>query len=224
MKLEEQLHNAMLVMYTRAGKEAGYWGRRFLQSVKKNGGLSTARRMLQPTKQKAQLQGLHSLIKARRADLSLEYLVLQNPYSKLFKPNELTEAKRRLSKIPPQSMPAEISPELNFPESLSLYEGSRKTATVNKYERDKRARNLCIKKWGTNCNVCNMSFEKFYGIIGKDFIHVHHLDPLGLRKKRKKIDPIKDLIPVCPNCHAMLHTRNPPIGIEELKFILQSKR
>ena len=62
-----------------------------------------------------------------------------------------------------------------------------------------------------------MNFEKTYGERGKGFIHVHHLDPLGTRKKRKKIDPIKDLVPVCPNCHAMLHSTDPPLGIEELK-------
>jgi predicted HNH restriction endonuclease len=27
----------------------------------------------------------------------------------------------------------------------------------------------------------------------------------------------KDLIPVCPNFHAMLHTSSPPVSVEELK-------
>ena len=76
MKLERQLHEAMIEMYKRAGEETGYWGKRFLQSVRNNGGLATAQRMLKPSQQKAKLQGLYSLVKARRADLSLEALAL----------------------------------------------------------------------------------------------------------------------------------------------------
>jgi 5-methylcytosine-specific restriction protein A len=73
---------------------------------------------------------------------------------------------------------------------------------VNAYERSAKARKICLAHWGTACVVCSISFEKVYGDIGKDFIHVHHLDPLAMIKKRKTIDPKKDLRPVCPNCHA----------------------
>ena len=219
MKLERQLHEAMIEMYKRAGEETGYWGKRFLQSVRNNGGLATAQRMLKPSQQKAKLQGLYSLVKARRADLSLEVLALKTPYNKLFTRSELAEARRRLRELPKGAMPTSITPDQNFPEtnSLPIEEGGVKKILVNVYERDPRARKICLEKLGTSCRVCSMNFEKTYGERGKGFIHVHHLDPLGTRKKRKKIDPIKDLVPVCPNCHAMLHSTDPPLGIEELK-------
>jgi 5-methylcytosine-specific restriction protein A len=36
-----------------------------------------------------------------------------------------------------------------------------------------------------------------------------------------QVDPIADLRPVCPNCHAMLHSRRPtPLSIAELKRII----
>jgi 5-methylcytosine-specific restriction protein A len=60
-----------------------------------------------------------------------------------------------------------------------------------------------------------------YGKIGDGYIHVHHLTPLNaLKGKPQKIDPIKDLRPVCPNCHEMLHKTDPPYTIERLKEII----
>lgn len=47
-------------------------------------------------------------------------------------------------------------------------------------------------------------------------IHVHHLKPLGEVGEGYLLDPVADLRPVCPNCHAMLHRRKPALGIDEL--------
>jgi 5-methylcytosine-specific restriction protein A len=65
-----------------------------------------------------------------------------------------------------------------------------------------------------------MSFEECYGEIGKGFIHVHHKKPLAACRGSYQLDPEKDLVPVCPNCHAMLHTSDPPLSVEELKSIM----
>ncbi|WP_196894029.1 HNH endonuclease [Aureivirga marina] len=101
-------------------------------------------------------------------------------------------------------------------------EGSIKKVLVNNYERNSSARKKCIEYHGFNCAVCDMNFEKFYGKeIGKDFIHVHHKIDLSLIKKTYTVNPITDLIPVCPNCHAMLHKKTPAYTIEELKYLIQ---
>ena len=105
--------------------------------------------------------------------------------------------------------------------SQKFTEGALKTVTINAYERNKKARQVCIEYYGTTCVVCGMSFEKKYGEIGKGFIHVHHIKPLGTIGARYKVDPIKDLRPVCPNCHAMLHMRKPPYEVDELKAMLK---
>ncbi|HHZ8125938.1 TPA: HNH endonuclease, partial [Klebsiella pneumoniae] len=74
---------------------------------------------------------------------------------------------------------------------------------------------------GCLCRVCGIDMMKVYGEIAKGFIHIHHLIPLSDIKENYSLDPKKDLIPVCPNCHAMLHRRNPPFSSEELKSIIK---
>ena len=104
-----------------------------------------------------------------------------------------------------------------------IYEGAKKSVTVNVYERDDDARKKCIAHYGYRCKVCGFDFVSVYGDIGKGFIHVHHLTPLADIKKEYVVDPTKDLVPVCPNCHAMLHRTNPPYTIAEMKLKIQKQ-
>ena len=70
------------------------------------------------------------------------------------------------------------------------------------------------------CHICGFDFEKTYGAVGKRFIHVHHITPVSELGPDYRINPEKDLIPVCPNCHAMLHRRKPPYLPEELRSVI----
>lgn len=109
-----------------------------------------------------------------------------------------------------------IFPEEGFsPETL--VEGAAIRITVNSYERNVRARRKCIEHYGIVCLACGFDFEGIYGEIGSGFIHVHHVRPLAEIGERYEVDPIRDLRPVCPNCHAMLHSQSPAMSIEELK-------
>ena len=70
-----------------------------------------------------------------------------------------------------------------------------------------------------------MNFEQTYGELGKGFIHVHHVIPVSEIGKEYKVDFKKDLIPVCPNCHAMLHRKNKDgenVSVEELREIVRN--
>ncbi len=106
-------------------------------------------------------------------------------------------------------------------ESGSYYEGSVRRVSVNAYERDSKARQKCIEYYGLNCFVCGFNFGDTFGKLGEGFIHVHHLHPISEIGEAYKVDPINDLRPVCPNCHAMLHRRSPPLSIDELKQLLK---
>jgi 5-methylcytosine-specific restriction enzyme A len=105
-----------------------------------------------------------------------------------------------------------------------LIEGAKKTIIVNAYERHPQAKKKCVQHHGVSCCICDFNFENTYGILGKDFIHVHHLKPISTIGKSYEIDPIIDLRPVCPNCHAMLHQKKEVLSIEELKMMLKKKQ
>lgn len=100
-------------------------------------------------------------------------------------------------------------------------EGSTKTIRVNVYERSPAARRDCLLHHGYSCKVCKFNFQDFYGAIGGDFIHVHHKKPLAKINRGYKVDPVQDLEPVCPNCHAMLHSREPVYTSAELRRMLR---
>ncbi len=103
-----------------------------------------------------------------------------------------------------------------------LKEGAVKQIFINSYERNPIARKICIENHGYCCTVCGFDFEKIYGEIGKQFIHVHHLIEISKRGKEYKVDPTKDLLPVCPNCHAMLHMKTPPLSVIQLKEMMNA--
>jgi 5-methylcytosine-specific restriction enzyme A len=111
----------------------------------------------------------------------------------------------------------ETHPEI-LPEEVTIsephFEGAVRQVMVNLFERDPNARKACLAHYGYKCRCCDASLVEFYGDIAREFIHVHHLVPLSDIKTEYSIDPIKDLVPVCPNCHAMLHRRRPPYTIE----------
>jgi len=102
-------------------------------------------------------------------------------------------------------------------ENYSYIEGKHRVVCINRYERDSDARRRCIEHFGVKCFVCGFDFEKMYGNIGKNYIHVHHKIPLSTIKQEYQVNPIKDLIPICPNCHSMVHSRIPPLDVKELK-------
>ena len=108
-------------------------------------------------------------------------------------------------------------------EVLSIPEGKRAVVKTERIERSAKARRECIKAYGYACSVCGMTFESVYGRISPPYIEVHHLKPFGGSKKERRVDPVKDLRPVCPNCHAMLH-RGAPYKIETLRGMLRREK
>lgn len=101
-----------------------------------------------------------------------------------------------------------------------LPEGAKARVEVNRYERSHLNRAVCIEAHGTKCAVCNFDFVDFYGDIGIGYIHVHHILPVSQIGENYVIDPIRDLVPICPNCHVMLHRNDPPLTIDELKAVI----
>jgi Predicted restriction endonuclease len=118
---------------------------------------------------------------------------------------------------------------VDFPDDVVqefFTEGKAIEVFVNKYERNQDAREACIAQKGCICSICGFDFEKTYGTLGRNFIHVHHIVPLNEIKNDYVVNPAKDLIPVCPNCHAMLHRKKEDgsfPSVEELKKLFGSR-
>ncbi len=108
-----------------------------------------------------------------------------------------------------------------IPDPTGLTEGAVRRITVNAYEREPAARRQCIAAHGTNCSICEMSFGEAYGPEAEGYIHVHHLRPLSEIGGEYTVDPVKDLRPVCPNCHAVLHLGGRCRSIEEVREMLR---
>lgn len=112
----------------------------------------------------------------------------------------------------------QLAEEIEVPERYP--EGARTTISINAFERSAKARKACIRHHGLNCTACDCNFKSVYGPLGENFIHVHHIIPIVSVGEEYQVDPVKDLMPVCPNCHAMIHRVNPPLTIEQLRRIL----
>ena len=104
-----------------------------------------------------------------------------------------------------------------YQETENFSEGTVHQHTVNLYERSRTARKKCIEYYGAICSICGFDFGKVYGPLGKDYMEVHHLKPLSEINETYQVDPVNDLRPVCPNCHAMIHRKDPPLSIEQVK-------
>ena len=101
------------------------------------------------------------------------------------------------------------------------WEGATHRVTVNAFERNTAARAKCLEHYGHSCVVCHFNFGETYGPDGEGIIHVHHLVPIGSIGKKYRIDPIADLRPVCPNCHAMIHRYPTPLDPDDLRRMLK---
>jgi len=112
----------------------------------------------------------------------------------------------------PYRSPGELAP--------TYEEGELTRISVNRYERDRKARVACIKHHGLTCVVCGFNFEQAYGELGQGVVHVHHLQEISRIGHTYEVDPVKDLVPLCANCHVMAHRRRPALSPEQLRRLL----
>ena len=101
-------------------------------------------------------------------------------------------------------------------------EGKQEKRLINRYERDSRLRARAVSIHGLFCCVCGFDFGKTYGPHGSGFIEVHHIVPLAMDKNSHLVDPAKDMVVLCANCHRMIHRKqDAPLAVDELKSLLE---
>jgi 5-methylcytosine-specific restriction protein A len=174
-----------------------------------------------------------------------EYDILINPYKDpILTLETLKQGELSKQKWTPEASGVSINPELAIeleavwfdflrtaklranpfvPKTTETYwEGASFEVKQTRYERNPQARKECINHYGTSCIVCRLNFEEIYGGLGTGFIHVHHLNPVANAGGPYQIDPIRDLRPVCPNCHAMIHRSKEPLSVEAMQKLVTS--
>lgn len=110
----------------------------------------------------------------------------------------------------------------HFPENL-YDESKKRLTTTTQIERSSKARAECIQLKGSYCNICGFDFLKTYGKSGEGYIEVHHITPIGELSSAEGYEgtnPKIDLIPLCSNCHSMIHRHKPPYTPDELRKML----
>ncbi len=122
--------------------------------------------------------------------------------------------------LPEPMLPEELKVEDDF----TYFEGSKTKITVNAYERNKIGRIKCIEHYKEKrggrimCEICDFEFKSVYGNEFEGIIHIHHIVEISSVGEEYILDPINDLAPLCPNCHAAVHRKTPPYTIDELKM------
>ncbi|WP_286255953.1 HNH endonuclease [Marinobacter shengliensis] len=101
-------------------------------------------------------------------------------------------------------------------------EGVMTTVQANRFERDRRNRAAAIAIHGTSCLACGVELSRVYGGVAEGFIEIHHTTPVSELGAAYVINPAKDLVPLCPNCHAIAHRRSPPFSVQEIRRLIDN--
>lgn len=113
---------------------------------------------------------------------------------------------------------------------LIIEEGSLDKRTTTQRNRSNKLREIAISEFKKQhggqlyCIVCGFNFFESYGELGKDFIEIHHAEPMHLMDiEGEKItlgEALKKIFTVCPNCHRMIHRGSAMLSIDEVKALL----
>lgn len=119
----------------------------------------------------------------------------------------------------------EMWAEANGPEagSVAPIPGALPAAFIKRtpavvVEQDPDLRMVALAHRGEACHACDLDFEPAYGLSGSNLIQVHLITPLAHIDEEYEPDPLVDLVPLCPTCHVVAHSRWPqPYSVEEIR-------
>jgi len=114
--------------------------------------------------------------------------------------------------------------------NLVIEEGFTKFSQVKTKSRSRKlvsiAKNHYAGEGKIFCSACNFNFEDFYGVVGREYIEIHHLDPIFAREEgfEQSIgEALKSVVPVCSNCHRIIHRKNDQfLSIPSLQELINS--
>ncbi|MBQ0058302.1 MAG: HNH endonuclease [Bacteroidales bacterium] len=110
-------------------------------------------------------------------------------------------------------------------------EGRIVTRNVQSRERSSRLRMIAIEHFTHNnmicCDCCGFNFPDYYGPnYGLDCIEIHHIKPIfqyqGDTFDQLVSNALQNLLPVCPNCHRVIHKNH--IGSNNISDFINEMR
>lgn len=119
-----------------------------------------------------------------------------------------------------------------FDEDILVVEGANKYTLSKQIKRSSKLRKSAIEYYmdmrgNISCDICSFDFEDTYGDPAKGYIEMHHIKPIYMYaggSVRQTIDnAIQNLLPVCANCHRVIHRTRPPYEVEDVKDFYQSQ-
>jgi len=116
---------------------------------------------------------------------------------------------------------------LGVKEEVTAYEyteGRSRTRIQTYYERNPRLRAEALRRHGTQCAACGFDFSDMYGRHGEGYIEIHHLRPVSSYAGDVTVNPETDLIPLCSNCHRMIHRKGEVLTLDDLRNIIRRSR
>jgi len=123
----------------------------------------------------------------------------------------------------PNKLDQTVKQDLEIIESENFTEGGMSLRLVNYFERNPELRTRAIRIHKTTCQACGFNFESKYGAYGKDFIEVHHINPVSRNLEKIIVDPEKDLVVICSNCHRMIHrSKKKILNLEDLRELIKN--
>lgn len=139
--------------------------------------------------------------------------------------SDIVKLIKNRNSITPKSF-FKLPEELDIEQFQTLTEGAKKKITINSYERNPVAKAKCISYYKSKnngkvkCEICGFDFGAIYGDEFSDKIVIHHIKEISLIGKKYKVNPVKDLLPICPNCHLIAHSKTPAYTPDEIRKML----
>lgn len=125
--------------------------------------------------------------------------------------------------LPVESQPNPPTNDVDLSFESTVIEGAKKKRFVTQYERNPKLRKQAIAIHGDSCIACGFNFGETYGEYADGFIHVHHVLPVSDFTAPKEVSPETDLVPLCANCHSVVHRKKEQtLSIEQLKALLSN--
>ena len=114
-------------------------------------------------------------------------------------------------------------------EGITTLKELRQYKTHRRIERTTDNSRKVKRELGYTCQACGFNFKNKYGKLSlnkkkEEFIEAHHIRQIQDLPEGEVVEfNIDDFAVLCSNCHRMVHRKNPPYSIDEIKKMLKNK-